>query len=434
MRQQDPVLVDIVDLHDDGYGRASENKLFVFGALPGERVLAQPFTRRHKKIFARTLSVELASMDRVTPVCHAADICGGCSLQHLHPDRQIEAKQKGLLALLGDLQPAQILPPLTGPRTNYRHKARLGVKYVNKKDKVLVGFREKMSPYVAEIDRCEILAPPVGELLPALSELVGSLTTRASVPQIEVAVGEDRAAFIFRHLQPFSEEDLVLLRQFADKHKVDIYLQPKGPDSVWRLTPCEGDDRLHYGLPAYDLEFAFHPQDFTQINMAINRLLVAQALQLLDLCDQDIVLDLFCGIGNFTLAMGRSAASVTGVESVVSAVDRARENARRNDIANCNFVVGDLFTEHWDLPGGDSGDSSLANKVLLDPPRSGALEVCKRLASHKVERVVYVSCNPVTLARDARVLVESGYRMDKAGVVDMFPHTTHVESIACFSY
>ncbi|MEX1237756.1 MAG: 23S rRNA (uracil(1939)-C(5))-methyltransferase RlmD, partial [Pseudomonadales bacterium] len=367
-----------------------------------------------------------------TPICAAADYCGGCSLQHLSPVRQIEFKLEQLLAALSNSPPAAVMSPLVGPVRGYRTKARLGVKYVEKKERVLVGFREKMAPFIAEIDRCEVLAPPMDSLISVLAGFIGGLEAKRSIPQIEVAVGETRTALVFRHLEALSAGDLSKFSDFGKEQGIEIYLQPKGPDSTRPLSlldsPNRTDTLLGYSLPAFGLEYEFHPLEFTQINQAINRLLVDLVVKELALDQNDVVLDLFCGIGNFTLPVAKNCNTVIGIEASSASVARARTNARLNEVDNCSFLEADLFAREPHFP-----PDFRANKVLLDPPRSGALEVCKRLASHKVERVVYVSCNPLTLARDAQLLVESGYRLDKAGVIDMFPHTTHVESIACFS-
>lgn len=424
---RDPLTVDVVDLQPDGYCTTGEEKILVSGALPGECVEAVPFSRRRKKLFARTTDVLTASMDRVEPICSVASYCGGCSLQHMNPDKQIAYKHEQLVLAFDDCQPAEYLEPLRGPVAAYRGKARLGVKYVDKKEAVLVGFREKLSPFIAETTRCEILAAPMTGLLGPLAEMIAALSVRSALPQIEVGIGERRAALVFRHLQPLSEEDLERLLAFGEQYGIDLYLQPGGLDTTHKVFPLDGDDRLVYCLPEFDLEFRFHPLDFIQVNQVINQSLVPRALELLAVESSDVMLDLFCGIGNFTLPLARRTASVHGMESSETSVIRARENAAHNAISNCTFEVSDLFLAGLDLA------SFAANKVLLDPPRSGAEAVCKGLASTNAERVVYVSCNPQTLARDAKILVESGYRLDKAGVIDMFPHTTHVESIACFS-
>lgn len=416
--------VDVTGLSPEGYGVDASGKLRVTGALPGERVIARPFTRRQKKLYLRTESVELASPDRVPAICSAAAICGGCSLQHVNGDRQLADKSNGLAQALGTVTPKSWLPPLRGPVSGYRSKARVGVKFVARKERVLVGFREKMSPYVAEIDYCEVLVPALARLLPPLAETISLLDARASIPQLEVAAGDDGAALVFRHLAPLCDSDIEVLRQFATLHSVSVFLQPGGPSSV---TLLQGSELLRYQLPAYELSYDFHPMEFTQVNQAINRQLVDLALDLLDPLQEDVVLDLFCGIGNFTLPIARCAGHVLGMELSESSIDRARKNAMANGITNVDFSVLNLIE-----PAVDVGTLVPANatKVLLDPPRSGAEAICEALASTNVHRVVYVSCNPLTLARDVKILVDHGFQLEQAGVIDMFPHTTHVESIA----
>lgn len=428
MKQQDPIELHIDELHPDGYGFSEQHGMAVFGALPGETVIAKPFTRRRKKIFARTLSVAVSARDRVKPVCSAADNCGGCSFQHFDPEAQIEFKQAYMIGLFGANKPAEVMDPLCGAGEGYRTKARLGVKYVSKKARVLVGFREKMSPFVAEIDHCKVLKEPVGGLLPELGILVGELSCPSAIPQIEVAVGDEEVALVLRHLEPLLTDDIRKLNEFASERDLSLYLQPGNPESTWKICPPEGPDRLYYTLPSAGLTFGFHPLDFVQVNADMNRKLVDKALELMELEANDRVVDAFCGIGNFSLAIAQHVTDVLGLEVSASGVDRAWENARLNCVENCVFEHADLLTEDLDISmlGG-------ANKLLLDPPRTGAESLVKKLATSKVERVVYVSCNPHTLARDTQVLVENGYQFEKAGVLDMFPHTTHIESIAVFS-
>ncbi|HIG41647.1 MAG: 23S rRNA (uracil(1939)-C(5))-methyltransferase RlmD [bacterium] len=424
----EPFRVEITGLHADGHGITGDPQLRIIGALPGEVVTALPITVKKKKIFAKVIEVHNASADRVEPPCPGANICGGCSLQHLDTQRQIAHKQSLLVQELGDTQPQHFYSPLMGPVEHYRSKARLGVRFVEKKDRVLVGFREKMKPFIADVPGCHTLREPVSALLPQLSELISSLSISRSIPQIEVAVGTRSVALVFRHLEELLETDLELFRLFSAKYEIDIYLQPGNAESVYKLFPADENERLVYELPELDLSFSFHPLDFTQINHSINRAMVLFAIDLLALNLSDRVFDGFCGIGNFSLALARKAAFVTGVESSPASIDRAQENAYQNGIFNCQFKVQDLFAAGLEIPGLQE-----ANKVLLDPPRSGALQVCKKLATHPVERVVYVSCNPVTFASDAAFLVANGYRFEGVGVIDMFPHTTHVESIGCFS-
>lgn len=426
MRNREPVTLEVIGLHADGYGVTADGKSAVIGALPGETVVAAPFTRRKRMLFHRTLSVEIPSPDRVLPICSAASICGGCSLQHLDPRVQVARKQQALLDELAECAPAEVLPPLCGPVSRYRSKARLGVRFVNAKERTLVGFREKMSPFVAEIETCEVLADPVGDMIPDISALVDGMDARTRIPQIEVAASDGIAALVIRHLDPLGTDDLARLEAFAGNHPVHIYLQSGGPETAARFFPTVGEERLTYTLPVHDIEMTFHPLDFTQVNQAINREMIDRAIALLEARPEDSVGDLFCGIGNFSLPLARRVGRVKGFEGATSAVERARENAARNAIDNCEFEVADLFANPLET------DLSGLNKVLIDPPRSGAATVCEKLATDKVERVVYVSCNPVTLARDAKVLVNGGYQLKAAGVIDMFPHTTHTESIACF--
>jgi 23S rRNA (uracil1939-C5)-methyltransferase len=326
-----------------------------------------------------------------------------------------------------------ILPPLRGPALGYRHKARLGVKYVGAKEKVLVGFRESNGRYLADIDRCVVLHPSVGQKISSLSQMIQNLEAYQSIPQIEAAVGEDATALIFRHLQPLSADDILKLKQFAennteDNHALHIYLQPGGPDSIQKLWPETGEEILQYSLPAHQLTLQFHPANFTQINPDINRQMVDRAIELLAVKPEERLLDLFCGLGNFTLPLARYCADVVGVEGEKNLVARAKQNADLNQITNAHFYTADL-----------AGDFSAANfmtgtfhKILLDPPRTGALEAVKLLPQFNPELILYISCNPATLARDAKELVARGYRLTQAGVMDMFPHTGHVESMALF--
>ncbi|MEJ2693867.1 MAG: 23S rRNA (uracil(1939)-C(5))-methyltransferase RlmD, partial [Candidatus Thiodiazotropha sp.] len=358
-------------------------------------------------------------------------ICGGCSLQHQAHGAQIEAKQQAMLDALkhiGKLSPERVLPPLQGASFwGYRRKARLGVRHVPKKGGALVGFRERGSSRVADITRCHVLHPRVGELLPQLRALIDALSIRDQVPQIEMAMGDETCVLIFRLLQPASNEDLCLLAEFGSRHQVAVYLQEGGPETVKPLNGAPAE--LAYELPGFDLKLQFLPNDFTQVNSDINRQMIQRAVELLQLQPQDRVLDLFCGLGNFTLPLARRAAEVTGVEGDAGLVARARDNAERNGLTNTRFYTANLYEslEHEPWLG------QRYNKILLDPPRSGAQEVLSQLPKLGAERIVYVSCYPGTLARDAGILThELGYRLLSAGVMDMFPHTAHVESIALF--
>ena len=423
----------IESMSHDGRGVAGLDgkSTFIHGALPGEKVEFL-YTRKHRKRDeGRCVNVLEASPERVEPKCIHFGLCGGCSLQHQAVDRQIHAKAQVLkdnLECLGAVRPETWLDPLTGPHWGYRHKARLGVKYVFKKEKLLVGFREAGTSKVADLSVCEVLHPSVGRRLIQLRELIDDMEARERIPQIEVAVGDDHAALIFRHLDPLSESDRQALRGFGARYDVDIFLQPGGPDTVTPLDP-RTERTLSYRLPRWDVEVAFRPDDFTQVNTQLNRAMVARALDLLALRPGDRVLDLFCGLGNFTLPMARQGADVVGVEGDEGLVARARENARRNGLIQVAYHAANLMEDQsealWMLGPYD--------KVLLDPPRSGALEILPLIARLTPGRIVYVSCHPGSLARDAERLVrEYGYRLTRAGVMDMFPHTAHVESIALF--
>ena len=417
--------------HDGrGVGRVEGKAVFVDGALPGERVSAR-YVGVHKSYDEAVVETVLdASPLRVTPRCAHAGVCGGCSLQHLAPEAQIDAKQQVLLdnlAHIGKVTPQAILPPLRGPHWGYRTRARLGVKFVRKMQRALVGFREKHKPHLAELTRCEVLHPIIGERLTELAELIGSLDARERIPQIEIGVGDDATALVFRNLDPLSERDISLLFGYGERTGLHIYLQPAGPDSVHLLWP-EGSE-LTYALPSYDVRLRFEPTDFTQVNRAINGTMIDLALQLLDVQPADRVLDLFCGLGNFTLPLARRSAHVVGVEGEPGLVQRARDNAARNRIANVEFHVANLAENVAIYPWLKQS----FDKLLLDPPRSGAMEMIPAIVKLGFKRIVYVSCNPSSLARDAGLLVnEHGYTLVKAGVMDMFPHTAHVESIAVF--
>jgi len=429
---EEPVTVEVEDLAHDGRGVARVNgkAVFVDGALPGETVRFRYTACHSKHDEGRVEEVLEASPERVAPRCQHFGVCGGCSLQHLDPVRQLARKQDWLrdnLARVGRVEPETWFEPLTGPHWGYRHKARMAVKDVVKKGKVLVGFRERHAPYVADLTRCEVLHPRVGLLLPELSELIQGLSIHNRLPQIEVAVGDEAVALSFRVLDPPTEADRAALAAFGERHDIQIYLQPKGPDTTVPLWPAE--PTLEYRLPELDLSLQFQPYHFTQVNPAINRQMIPRALELLALESHHRVLDLFCGLGNFTLALARRAGHVVGVEGEAALVARAGDNARLNGIDNAEFVAADLAK-----PVAEQGwIQARYDRVLLDPPRSGALEMMPVVAGLGAGRVVYVSCHPATLARDAGELVHThGYRLLGAGVMDMFPHTAHVESIALF--
>ena len=428
----DPVTIQITALSHDGrgIGRIDGKTTFVDSALPGETVRFVYTQKRGKFDEGRTVDVVEASEDRVIPRCAQADLCGGCSLQHMNPMAQITMKQGVLLEQLqhfGALQPEEVLPPLTGPAYGYRRKARLGVKYVIKKESVLVGFREKRNSFLAEIEQCHVLAEEVGLRFPELKALIMSMEAKHAIPQIEVAKGDDGVAIIVRHLEALSEQDLEVLTGFCQKYELQLYLQPGGNDTVHKVWP-EGEARLSYRLPQFGLQMRFHPTDFTQVNQDINQEMIALALDFMDVKSDERILDLFCGLGNFTLPLATKAAHVVGVEGDDAMVVRGRENAEFNGLQNVEFYGADLTKPFDDQPWGKGG----FDRILIDPPRSGALEIVSKMTVFKPKRIVYVSCNPATLARDAGELKKQGYKLLKAGVMDMFPHTAHVESIAVF--
>lgn len=428
----EPVTTRIESLTHDGKGvsHIDGKTVFIHGVLAGEEVRFQ-YTRSHRRYDeGEVIEVLKPSPHRVVPKCRHFDLCGGCSLQHLDPAEQIKSKQGVLLDNLqriGKVTAEEILPPLSGPIWGYRRKARLGVKYVRKKEKVLVGFREKGSPYLAELECCEVLHDSVGPRLVELAELVRSLSCYEKIPQIEVAVSDSHTALVFRHLQALSADDERKLRDYAQQHDFYVYLQAAGPDSITPLWPA--NPRLIYRLAEYDVDIAFEPSDFVQVNSEINHKMIKLALSLLDVQSTDRVLELFCGVGNFSFALARQAARVTSVEGDKALVERARGNAVLNGIDNVEFHVADLFDVDPQTPWLKQDYS----KILLDPARTGADGILPQLAKLKVSRMVYVSCNPATLARDAGILCHDyGYQLKKVGVMDMFPHTAHVESLALF--
>lgn len=421
----------IQDLSHDGRGiaRAGQKAVFVSGALPGERVLAHVVKRHRQYDDAVADEILEASPDRIQPHCAHAQICSGCSLQHLSPQQQIEFKQKHLidnLERIGKVSPQRLLAPLQRDIWGYRRKARLSVRHVDKKGKALVGFREANGRYVAELQSCPVLDVRVGPLLGALSALVTEMDARASIPQIEVAAAE-RAVLVFRHLHPLSAGDRSRLRQFGLDHGLDIVLQPAGNDSLVDLDGA-APAVLSYAIDD-TLSLEYLPLDFVQVNDSINRAMIVQALDLLAVGPNDRVLDLYCGLGNFTLPLARRAASVFGVEGDAGLIERARANASRCGIGNIDYAVADLSLDH----SGAAWAQGDYTRLLLDPPRAGAEAVFDYLPGSGVERLVYVSCHPGTLARDTAVLVQrKGFDLVAAGVMDMFPHTAHVESMALF--
>ena len=439
-RRAEPEVIEqatVVGLTHEGAGIVRDGKAaFVAGALPGESIRFRR-TRHHKQHDdAELVEVLEPSPSRVAPKCAHFGVCGGCALQHLLPEAQLDAKEAELRAALervGRVSPAQWLPPLLGPVWGYRRRARLGAKFVAKKDRVVVGFRERLAPYVAEVHTCEVLAPPVGALVAPLAQLFTGLSIRQQLPQIEVAVADNCVALVLRTLTAPSADDIEQLRAFERTHAIRFYLQPGGLDSVRPLTrDAASNTALRYGLPAFGVQLEFTPTDFIQINGAINEALVSRAVELLELTPAAVVLDLYCGIGNFTLALAKRAARVVGVEGAQVLVQRARHNATLNGSANAEFHVADLAQPP------DPAAAWLSQPythVLLDPPRAGALEMLAPIARLAACKVLYISCHPGSLARDVGMLVhEHGMKVMAAGVLDMFPHTTHLESLVLLEH
>jgi 23S rRNA (uracil1939-C5)-methyltransferase len=428
----EPETADIVSLDHDGRGvaRIDGKTVFVPGALPGETVLLQRRRRRRRHDEAELLEVLQPAPDRVAPRCRHFGSCGGCSLQHLSHDAQLAAKGRIVadeLARIGGVEPERWLPPLSGPDWAYRRRARLGCKFVDRKGRVLVGFRERGSPYIAELERCEILSAPVGGLIDKLATLVGTLEIRRRVAQIEVAVADDATALVLRVLDNPPDTDLGRLRDFAAAESVEIYLQRGGLETVTPLSPPATP--LRYALPGLPAGIEFAPTDFIQVNGELNRAMIARAIELLEPRAGDRLLDLFCGLGNFSLPLAGHVAAVTGIEGDAALVARAARNAERNGVTNARFYAANLA-----LPSADAPWAQQAwDLVLLDPPRAGAREVLPVVTASRPRRIVYVSCHPGTLARDAGILVgQHGYRLKAAGIMNMFPHTSHVEAITLF--
>ncbi len=420
--------VHALDAGGHGIARNAEGKVvFVEGALGGETVEAQLVRSKPKFDTARTVRVLKESFGRRAPPCPYYDHCGGCAIQHADARTQVAAKQRWLedcLERIGKVEPECMLPPIYGEEWGYRRRARLSVRYVEKKGGALVGFRERRSTFVTDIQGCIVLPPHVSALIPGLRELIGKLSVPDRMPQVEVAVGDEAVVLVFRHLLPLNDRDHALLREFADANSVQVWLQPRGPDSAALFHPVPAPG-LYYTLPEFGLRIEFRPTDFTQVNHAVNRLLVSRAVRLLDPQPGERIGDLFCGLGNFALPIATRGAQVIGIEGSAALVERARQNAAANGLV-AQFETGNLFEPNLAHFGA-------FDKLLLDPPREGAIELVKALPDAWPRRIVYVSCDAATLARDAGVLVNTkGFRLAAAGVVNMFPHTAHVESIALF--
>ena len=428
----DPLLIESLDQEGRGVARREGKAIFVDGALPGESVECSTYRQKRNFELAALTRVQRPSPYRTSPRCPFFGKCGGCSLQHLDLRAQVAVKQRVLednLWHIGKVVPEMILPAICGPEWQYRRRARLSVRYVPKKGGMLVGFHEKRSSYVADMTSCEIMPPHLSALLLPLRETLGRLSILDRIPQVEVAVGDAATALVLRILQPLAGADGDLLKEFAERHEVALYLQAQGPESARPFWP-DAPANLYYSLPEFDLRIGFGPTEFSQVNFAINRVLVRRASTLLDAQPGERIADLFCGIGNFALAIARRGAAVLALEGSPALVARAIRNAAENGLERSTaFQVFDLFR----FDGTISGHFGRFDRMLIDPPRDGAVEIVKGLGEYPPRRIVYVSCNPATLARDAAVLVHTrGYRLSSAGVINMFPHTAHVESIAAF--
>ncbi|WP_377701336.1 23S rRNA (uracil(1939)-C(5))-methyltransferase RlmD [Pseudoduganella sp. UC29_71] len=439
-------IIDIKSLDMDARGVGHiENEdgtpgkvVFVEGALPGERVTFETFKKKKNWEAARLVEIRKESSMRIKPKCVHFDYCGGCSMQHLEPSAQVAIKQRTLednLWHLSKVKAGNVMRPMYGPTWGYRYRARLSVRYVAKKGTVLVGFHEKKSAYVADIQSCQILPPHVSDMMMPLRALIGSLSIFDKVPQIELAIGEDLTVLVLRNMEPLTADDETKVKAFADQYNIQWWLQPKGPDTAYPFYPL--DKQLHYLLPEFNVRMPFKPVDFTQVNHHINRVLVSKALRLLEVQPQDRVADLFCGLGNFTLPLATQAREVVGIEGSTALTERALSNAVVNGVSQkTSFMTRNLF----EVSKEDLIALGKFDRVLIDPPRDGAMALSLALAELKKtnpellpKRIVYVSCSPSTLARDAGVLVHlCGYVLNKAGVVNMFPHTSHVESMAVF--
>ncbi|MAD91533.1 MAG: 23S rRNA (uracil(1939)-C(5))-methyltransferase RlmD [Gammaproteobacteria bacterium] len=434
-KPREPEISNIASTTHDGRGVADVEgkKVFVAGALPGEKV--EFIRRKFKKNFdeAELLKVIEPSIDRIEAKCNVFGRCGGCSLQHVTDQYQRLIKEQALrdsLERIAAVKPKKWLKPLIGPTWEYRRRARLAVKDVHAKGRVLVGFREKHAPFVTDMHRCDVLANPVNNIIDDLSELIANLSIRARVPQIEIAIAENAVALVFRVLDKPNDEDIKHLNQYGLETNFLIYIQPGDLNSIELINFENNTDLLKYSLPEFDIQIEFSPIDFVQINSDINQKMVSLAIELLDPNPNDRVLDLFCGVGNFSLPLARKARSVCGIEGEKMLVDRATQNAKKNGLKNVEFITSNL--ERFD--GKQPWASHDYDRLLLDPARSGAAKIVEMINILNPERIVYVSCNPGTLARDSATLVHNHkYQIEAAGIIDMFPHTAHVESIAVFA-
>jgi 23S rRNA (uracil1939-C5)-methyltransferase len=427
----EPSVVNIESMSHEGRGIAhiGGKTVFVFGALKGEEVRIQIRKSNRNYDEAITLDVIKPSKLRIKPQCESFEICGGCSLQHIDSDEQVAFKQQSLLEMMhhAGIKIEQIIPPLRAQSWGYRRKARLGVKFVRKKGRVLVGFRERNTPFLADMSHCEVLIPQVGQRLQDLADLVESLDAREVIPQIEVASDDANTVLVFRHLQPLSDHDIQKLIDFAKRNEFWIQLQPGGPDSIVNLYPEQ--QTLYFApLPNEEIKIRFKAVDFTQVNAEINQQMLAQALKFLDSKSTDKVLDLYCGLGNFTLPIANRCSKVTGVEGDEAMVRRAKQNAQEQMIGNSEYFVADL-----NQPDPEAGwMRQRYEKIVLDPPRLGAFELTQIISRFAAKIIVYVSCQPSSLVRDSKIICDSGYRLTHLGIMDMFPQTAHVESMAVF--
>tara|TARA_B100000029_G_scaffold189304_1_gene187145 strand:+ start:1128 stop:2429 length:1302 start_codon:yes stop_codon:yes gene_type:complete len=422
--------VHIVDLTHDGRGIANlgDRRVFVSGALPGERILLAPRRRRRQYHEADLIELIEPSSQRVDPPCEYFKRCGGCAVQHLSYEAQVDFKQKTVkeaFARIGSVGPDRWLQPIIGSEWHYRRRARLGVRYVQGKDRVLVGFKERATRYVTDMSTCRVLVEPLDMLPGALSKMIGRSSLSTRLPQAEIVAGDDVRAMVLRILDEPNEQDLKLFGVMASEWDINIYLQRGGPGTVFALNP-EATDQLYYRLNDFGLCLYFGPTDFIQVNATVNASLVSQVVDFLQVESTDQVLDLYCGIGNFSLPLAMRADTVLGVEGDAGLVARAAKNATKNNIENISFITADLSESNWSFM------EKYWDIVLLDPPRSGAQTVIEQMAIAPPRRIGYVSCHPATLARDAKQLIKQGYRMTVAGIADMFPHTHHVEVMAIF--
>ncbi len=432
MAAENKVTIESLDQEGRGVAHFDGKVIFIEGALTGEVVSYSSYRKKPAFEQAQVVKIFKTSSMRVQPKCKHFGVCGGCSMQHLDARAQVAVKQRILedgLRHIGKVKPETILPAIYGEAWGYRERARISVKYVIKKSKMLVGFHEKRSSYVADMQSCEILAPKIARLLPLLADLISGLSIRDKLPQIEVAVGEQVDALVLRVMEPPSRTDEDALRAFADAHHIQFWLQSKGPETIVPFHPLDAPE-LSYSLPEFNITMPFAPSEFTQVNSSLNRVMISRAIRLLDPQPNERIADLFCGLGNFTLPIARSGAQVLGIEGSDALVKRAQQNSASNGLqGNTEFMAMNLFEMT------EEGFAKLGHfdKLLIDPPRDGAFELVKSLSGDNVpKRIVYVSCNPSTLARDAAELVQRGYVLKSAGVMNMFPHTSHVESIAVF--